>query len=389
MLRLLTAGESHGQALLAILEGLPAGLHISREDLDRDLRRRQGGYGRGERMRIEHDQARLLSGARFGKTLGGPLALLIENRDWPNWEERMNPFAPPPPALEEARVPRPGHGDLAGYYKFGFSDLREIAERASARETAARVAAGGVARKFLKEFEVEVFSHLLRVGSVQACPEGEQWEEIRARAEASILRCADPQAEEKMKAAIDRAQREGDTLGGVFQVVALGVPAGLGSYSQWDRRLDARLAAAIMSIPAVKGVEIGLGFAAAAQPGSQVHDEILLGREGRLIRPSNRAGGIEAGLSNGEPILLQAAMKPIPTLQRPLRSVNLHTRQQAPAGKERADVCAVPAAGVVAEAMCCLVLADVFMEKYGCDTLQEMKAAWEAHRRRIGPPRAT
>jgi len=383
MLRLLTAGESHGQALVAILEGLPAGLPVSQEDLDRDLRRRQTGYGRGERMKIERDQAQLLSGVRFGKTLGSPVALLIENRDWPAWQEKMSPLGPVPESLEEMLVPRPGHADLAGHRKFGFTDLRNVLERASARETAARVAAGCLARKLLEEFGIEVFSHLLSLGALRANLEGLDWKEVRLRTEASALRCADSAAEEKMKAAIDQARQKGDSLGGVFQVVALGVPAGLGSYSQWDRRLDGRLAGAIMSIPAVKGVEIGMGFSAASASGSQVHDEILLGPDGGLVRGSNNAGGIEGGLSNGEPILLQGAMKPIPTLSQPLRSVDLRTGEPAPAAKERADVCAVPAAGVVAEAMCCLALAETMLEKFGADTLEEMKTAWKAYLRRI------
>ncbi len=385
MLRLLTAGESHGQALAAILEGLPAGLPLSQEDLDRDLRRRQVGHGRGDRMKIERDQARLLSGARFGKTLGGPVALLIENRDWPAWQEKMSPLGSPPADLEPMTVPRPGHGDLAGHYKFGFSDLRDALERASARETAARVAAAAIARKLLAEFGVQVFSHVLSIGPARASTGDMTWEEISGRAESSPLRCADTAAEKEMTAAIDEARRQGDTLGGVFQVVALGAPPGLGSYSQWDRRLDARLAGALMSIPAIKGVEIGLGFAAAFSPGSQVHDEILPGTEGGLIRPTNRAGGTEAGLSNGQPIVLQAAMKPIPTLGRPLLSVNLQTGEPAPAAKERADVCAVPAAGIVGEAMCCLVLADTMLEKFSGDTLEEIKTAWQAYLQRVGP----
>jgi chorismate synthase len=281
-------------------------------------------------------------------------------------------------------VPRPGHADLAGGQKFGFSDLRNVLERASARETAARVAAGGLARRLLSEFRIEVFSHVLSIGAAKASLKKMDWEEIHSKAEASVLRCADASAEEKMKAAIDQARQEGNSLGGVFQVVSLRVPPGLGSYSQWDRRLDGRLAAALMSIPAVKGVEIGLGFKASALPGSKVHDEIILESEGGIARASNNAGGLEGGITNGEPIVLQAAMKPIPTLRQPLRSVNLKTRRPAPAAKERADVCAAPAAGVVAEAMCCLVLAEALLEKFGADTLEEMKTAFKAYRRRIG-----
>lgn len=386
MLRLLTAGESHGPALVAIIEGLPAGLPVSQEALDRDLRRRQVGYGRGERMKIEQDQARLLSGVRFGKTLGTPVALLIENRDWPAWQERMAPLGTPPAGLEQVTLPRPGHADLAGYYKFGFSDLRDVLERASARETAARVAAGGLARRLLQEFGVKVFSHVLSLGPARAKLEELEWEEIHLRAEASPLRCADAQAEAAMKTAIDQAAQQGDTLGGVFQLIAVGVPPGLGSYAQWDRRLDGRLAGAVMSIPAVKGVEIGLGFQAGQLPGSRVHDEILLGPQGRLTRATNRAGGLEGGLTNGQPIVMQAAMKPIPTLRQPLRSVNLESRQPASAAQERADVCALPAAGVVAEAMCCLVLADALLEKFGADSLDDMKTAWQSYLNRIAKP---
>jgi len=386
MLRLLTAGESHGPALVAILEGLPANLTLTQEDLDRDLRRRQVGYGRGARMKIEQDRARIISGLRFGKTLGSPLALEIQNRDWPAWQEKMSPLGKPPEELEQLSVPRPGHADLAGHYKFGFTDLRNILERASARETAARVAAGAAARKLLQEFGITVLSQVLSIGpvAVSASIEKLSWEEIQTRAEASALRCADQHAEEQMKAAIDQAAQHGDTLGGVIQVAALGVPPGLGSYAQWDRKLDARLAATIMSIPAIKGVGIGLGFEAAGKPGSEVHDEIILGADGRICHATNRAGGLEAGLSNGEPILLNAAMKPIPTLGQPLQSVDLKSRRPAVAFKERADVCAVPAAGVIAEAMCCLVLADALMEKYGGDTVEEMQAACRVHRESIG-----
>lgn len=383
MLRLLTAGESHGQMLVAILDGLPAGLHVTQKDLDTDLKRRQAGYGRGERMKIEQDRARILSGTRFGRTLGTPVAIAIENRDWPSWQERMAPLEAESEGQQRFEVPRPGHGDLAGHYKYHFNDLRNVLERASARETAARVAAGGMIRRLLYEFGVAVFSHVLSIGSVSAEVSTLDWIEIEQRAEASEVRCADSHAETLMKDQIDRAREQGDSVGGVFQVIALGVTTGLGSYAQWDKRLDARLAGALMSIPAIKGVEIGAGFAAAAAPGSAVHDEILVGEDGQISRPTNRAGGLEAGLSNGQPILLQAAMKPIPTLTRPLRSVNLTNGEAAPATKERSDVCAVPAAAVVAEAMCCLILADAYMEKFGADTVDEMKAAWQTYQRRI------
>jgi len=383
MLRMLTAGESHGAALVALIDGLPAGLAISQGDLERDLRRRQIGYGRGGRMQIERDSARLLSGVRFGRTLGTPVALLVENRDWGAWKEKMSPLGEPPAELEMMRIPRPGHADLAGYYKFDHSDLRNVLERASARETAARTAAGALARKLLQGFGINVFSHVLAIGGEAAKPEGLGWEAIEAKAETSDLRCADSAAEAKMKAAIDRAAEKGDSLGGVIQVVALGVPPGLGSYSQWDRRLDGRLTGALMSIPAIKGVEIGAGFAAAGQAGSEVHDAIILDQENIIRRGSNRAGGLEGGLSNGEPILLQLAMKPIPTLTSPLPSVNLATGEPAPASKERSDVCAVAAAGVVGEAMVCWILADALLEKFGGDTLAEIQAAWVAYQKRI------
>jgi chorismate synthase len=383
MLRMLTAGESHGAALVSLIDGLPAGLAISQVDLERDLRRRQIGYGRGGRMQIEQDSARLLSGVRFGRTLGTPVALLIENRDWPAWQEKMSPLGEVPEDLETMLVPRPGHADLAGYYKLGHSDLRNVLERASARETAARTAAGSLARKLLQNFEIKVFSHVLAIGDVTAKLENLNWPALETQAEASDLRCADPAAEAKMKSAIDQARARGDSLGGLIQIVVLGAPPGLGSYSQWDRRLDGRLAGALMSIPAIKGVEIGAGFAAAGLAGSEVHDSISLDQAGNIRRGSNRAGGLEGGLSNGQPILLQIAMKPIPTLTSPLPSVNLATGEPAPASKERSDVCAVAAAGVVAEAMACWVLADTLLEKFGGDTVAEMKVAWEAYQQRI------
>jgi chorismate synthase len=339
-------------------------------------------------MQIEQDSARLLSGVRFGRTLGTPVALLVENRDWGAWQKKMSPLGEPAADLETMHIPRPGHADLAGYYKFGHSDLRNVLERASARETAARTASGALARKLLQSFGIKVFSHVLTIGGEAAKLEGLGWEAIEAKAEASDLRCADSAAEAKMKAAIDRAAEKGDSLGGVIQVIALGAPPGLGSYSQWDRRLDGRLAGALMSIPAIKGVEIGAGFAASGLAGSEVHDTIILNQASNLRRGSNRAGGLEGGLSNGEPILLQIAMKPIPTLTSPLPSVNLATGEPAPASKERSDVCAVAAAGVVAEAMVCWILADTLLEKFGGDTLAEMEQAWQVYQQRISRPPA-
>jgi chorismate synthase len=381
VLRFLTAGESHGQALIAILEGLPAGLPLSRDYIRRQLLRRRAGYGRGARMKLEDEQVRILSGLRFGRTLGSPLALLLPNRDWKNWERLMaveasEDKAPP------LTLPRPGHADLAGALKYGFRDLRNVLERASARETAARVALGAVARRLLEEFGLTLFSHVLSIGGVRARAGRLGWEAIAQRAEASSLRCADPGAETKMKGEIDRASAAGDSLGGVFQVVALNPPPGLGSYAHWDRRLDARLAAALMSIPAVKGVEIGLGFKAAARPGSRVHDPILPGAD-LPGRKSNNAGGLEGGVTNGQPLLLQAAMKPISTLRRPLPSVDLATGKPASAHVERADVCAVAAAAVVGEAMVALTLADALLEKFGSDSLADIKAAFSAYRARL------
>ena len=381
MLRYLTAGESHGPALLGILEGMPAGVPVLPEHIDRELARRQGGYGRGGRMRIERDTVEILAGVRHGLTLGSPVALLVRNRDWENWREVMSPLPPAEVAAREraaARAltrPRPGHGDLAGGLKYGHRDLRNVLERASARETAMRVAIGAVCQQFLAQFGIAVVAHVVSLGGVEADVAGLAPEEIAARAASSPVYCADPVASERMTEAIDRARREGDTLGGVFEVIAAPVPPGLGSHVAADRRLDARLAAALMSIPAIKGVEVGIGFRAALLPGSQVHDEILPG----LRRPTNRAGGVEAGISNGQPVVVRAAMKPIATLMRPLRSVDLATGEEAPAGVERSDVCAVPAASVVGQAAVAFVLADALLEKFGGDSLQETRRNFDAY----------
>lgn len=374
-MRYLTAGESHGPALLGIIEGLPAGVPVSGERVDADLSRRQGGYGRGGRMRIEADHAEIVAGVRQGFTLGSPVGLLIHNRDWENWRDTMSP-APADVPPEKARTltrPRPGHGDLAGGLKYGHRDLRNVLERASARETAMRVALGAVCRGFLDAVGVRVLSHVVAIGGVRAGTDGLSPEELAARAAASPVYCADPAAAARMMAAIDRARDEGDTLGGVVEVVALGVPPGLGSHVAADRRLDGRLGAALMGIPAIKAVEIGLGMGAAALPGSQVHDEILpASGSAWFSRPTNRAGGIEAGISNGEPIVLRAAMKPIATLYTPLRSLDIDTKEPVAAGVERSDICAVPAASVVAEAMVLLVLSQTLLEKFGGDSLAEV-----------------
>lgn len=373
MLRWLTSGESHGRALVGILEGIPAGLELSEGYVDRQLARRQLGYGRGGRMRIERDRARILSGVRFGRTLGSPICILVENRDWENWKEAMSVG---PGEAEPVTVPRPGHADLAGLWKYGHEDVRNVLERASARETAVRVALGAVARRFLEEFGVEIGSFVVSVGGVSwEPPEGFfPGEEV----DSSPLRCPDPEAERRMMEEVDEAGKAGDSVGGVFQVVARGVPPGLGSYSQAERRLEARLAAAVMGIPAIKGVEVGLGFRAAGRRGSEVHDGIFL-EDGRVVRRTNRAGGIEGGVSNGQPIVLRAAMKPIPTLRKPLPSVDMRDLSPTYAHKERSDVCAVPAAAVVAEAAVALVLADAFLEKFGGDSLDECERNFEGY----------
>ncbi|HEY3417264.1 MAG TPA: chorismate synthase [Armatimonadota bacterium] len=375
MLRFLTAGESHGPALTAIVEGMPAGVPMTDEAINEQLARRQVGFGRGGRMAIERDTARVLSGVRFGETLGSPIALLIENRDWANWTDRMRQFAPPETPVPPLTTPRPGHADLPGMLKYGTRDLRNILERASARETAARVAAGAVARCLLDALDVRIFSHVLSIGAVSAAVELSDPDAVAAAAEASDVRCADPEAAERMRALILETGQAGDTLGGVVQVVATGLPPGLGSHVQWDRKLDGRLAGALMSIPAIKGVEFGLGFAAAARPGSLVHDAMFPENEG-IVRRTNNAGGLEGGITNGEPLVLQVAMKPIPTLRKPLPSVDLRTGAAVEAHAERSDVCAVPAAGVVAEAMVAFLLAESIVEQFPADAFAELRVSY-------------
>ena len=368
MLRFLTAGESHGPWLTIIVEGMPAGLPLDEEAINRDLARRQKGYGRGGRQRIERDQIEISAGVMRGQTTGAPIAMRIMNRDWENWRERDWPAF---------TVPRPGHADLAGAYKYGLRDARPILERASARETAARVAAGALARALLAQFHVAVGSHVVEIGGVVAVlPDDQPISALWAGAEASDVHCPDERAAALMRARIDEARQAGDSLGGVFVVTACQVPLGLGSHVQWDRRLDARLAAAVMGIPAIKGVEIGPAFENARRPGTQVHDEILPPAElgGMLQRPTNRAGGIEGGISNGQPIVVRAAMKPIPTTVTPLRSVDMASGQATSTQYERSDVCAVPAASVVGEAMVAWVLADALLDKAGGDSLEEMRA---------------
>jgi chorismate synthase len=388
-----TAGESHGRALVALLEGLPAGIPLDPErDIDPELRRRQGGYGRGGRMAIERDRVEVLAGLRLGETLGAPLALLVWNRDWDNWRTAMDP-APPPPgvddeALRRVFLPRPGHADLAGMLKYGRADARDILERASARETTARVAAGAVARRLLAEFGVTLGSHVVSIGDVAAAAPAAWPADLNAAADASPLRTLDPDAETRMITAIDEARAAGDTLGGVYEVRVDGLPVGLGSHVAWDRRLDARLAMALMSIQAMKGVEIGLGFDAARLRGSAVHDEIEAApnrrRTGGYHRATNRAGGLEGGMTTGEPLVVRAAMKPLSSLVQPLRSVDVRSGERADAVRERSDVVAVPAAAVVAEAMVALVVADAFLEKFGGDSLAETRRNLEGYLASLG-----
>jgi len=391
MVRFLTAGESHGRALVVILEGIPAGLRIDLESVTRDLRRRQGGYGRGRRMAIESDRADIISGVRAGETIGGPIAMLIENRDWVNWQQTMFTGPAPEPDARGAKrapvtKPRPGHADLAGIAKYGRSDIRDILERASARETAARVAAGAVARQLLAAAGVGITSHVFSIGSVRI-PETltVSFEQAAALPDDSPVRCTDEVTSARMIEAIDAAKAAGDTLGGGFEVLATGVPIGLGSYVQWDRKLDGRLAQALMSIPAIKGVGIGLGPEAAARPGSRVHDEIVIDEAREAIplsRPTNNAGGLEGGVTNGEDLRITGFMKPISTLMKPLRSVDLATMTESPAAIERSDVCAVPAAAVVGEAMVAIVLSDALIEKFGGDSVEELVANWNAFQQR-------
>lgn len=398
--RYLTAGESHGQALTAILEGIPAGLRLTSEDIDTDLARRQQGYGRGRRMKIEQDKAQLLSGLRFGYTLGSPITLQITNRDWKNWEEKMTPHplpeddssVPDAPEWERVRSPRPGHADLAGALKYGHKDIRNVLERASARETAARVAVGAVAKRLLDHFGMRITGHVVILGSVEAPAYEGSVASLREAAENSEVRCADQDASERMIAEIETAKEKGDTLGGVFEVIVTGVPPGLGSHVQYDRKLDGRLAGALMSIQAMKGVEFGLGFQTARLFGSEVHDPIGYKPYPDDWSPQaadrldygfhhlrNSAGGIEGGITNGSPIVVRVAMKPISTLYTPLPSVALKTKEALPASIERSDHCALPAAVVVGEAIVAFELAKAFAEKFGGDSIVEMERNYHAY----------
>jgi chorismate synthase len=383
MLRFLTAGESHGELLMGIIEGMPAGLLIRVTDIDRDLARRQVGYGRGNRMKIEKDSVKIYTGVRWGRTLGSPVGLMVRNKDWENWRDKMSPDPMFLNTADPVTRPRPGHADLAGALKYGMSDVRNVLERSSARETAMRVAVGAVAKRLLEEFGIDVMSHVLSIGNVYAKVPKLSRHEMKKRAEASELRCVDPEAEKRMMRRIDEARHAGDSLGGVFEVIVTGVPAGLGSHVHWDRKLDGRLAAALMSVQAIKGVEIGAGFGAANRPGSQVHDEIFWNRKEGMYRKTNMAGGIEGGISNGEAITLRGAMKPIPTLMKPLRTVDLASRKPFKASVERSDVCAVPAAGVVAEAAVACEIASALVEKFGGDSIDEMKRNYHSYDKQL------
>jgi len=380
MLRYLTAGESHGTALVAILEGVPAGLTMRPEFIAARLTARQSGYGRGARMKIESDRAQFLSGVRDGMTLGSPIALLIPNKDWSNWEEVMAPFEADHDAMEgrAVRRPRPGHVDLAGALKYMHADMRNVLERASARETAVRTAVGSIAELMLLEFDISIAAHVIRIGDVTAPTSRPSRKQLCRASEQSPVRCADKAAERKMIEAIQEADSAGDTLGGTVETVVFNVPAGLGSHVQYDRRLDARLAAAVMAVPAIKAVEIGEGVLLGRMRGSQAHDEIYYSkkkgnRAAGFYRKTNRAGGVEAGISNGEDIIVRATMKPIPTLGKPLRSVNLRTKRPLTAAVERSDVCAVPAASVIVRAVVAVEIANAMVEKFGGDSLQEMR----------------
>jgi chorismate synthase len=378
MLRYLTAGESHGQCLTAILEGIPSGLPLRAEQIDHDLARRQKGYGRGGRMRIEQDRVDFLAGVRKGHTLGNPITLLIRNKDWENWKEIMSPEPGPPAKEKVVTCPRPGHADLVGAIKYNHRDIRNVLEKASARETAIRVAVGAVAKRLLAEFGMNVYSYTVAIGGVTvALGKDLSVEEAFEQAEKSDVRCPDEATSEKMVARIREAKHKGDTLGGIFEVVVTNPPLGLGSYAQWDRRLTGRLAMALMSIQAMKGVEVGMGFEAAQRFGSEVHDEIFYDQG--FTRGGNNAGGLEGGITTGQPIVLRTAMKPISTLYNPKKSVDILTKQPVEATIERSDICTVPAAGIVGEAGVADEMASAFIEKFGGDTLQEMRRNYDAY----------
>jgi chorismate synthase len=386
MFRFTTAGESHGRALVAIVEGLPAGMPVDVELINHELKRRQLGYGRGARMKLEQDRVEILSGVRHGLTLGSPLAMMIDNKDWANWTEVMSvePQALAPEKSRRVKRPRPGHADLAGGLKYNARDLRDVLERASARETAARVACGGLARQLIGNFGVEVHSHVIQLGGIPDKPIELTFDQIAAIADDAPLRCGDEQAQQRMVELIDKKKSEGDTLGGIFEVAARGVVPGLGSHTAWDLKLDGRLGQALMSIPAVKAVAVGAGAEASSLPGSEVHDEISYNEETKeFIRASNRAGGLEGGVTNGEELRVRGHLKPISTLRRALRSVDIDTKQEERAAFERSDITVVPAGGVIGEAMVALVLASAMREKFGGDSLGEMKRNFEGYREQL------
>ncbi len=381
IIRFLTAGESHGRGLIGIVEGIPSDLPLSTDDINRELKRRQTGYGRGGRMKIESDRAEIISGVRWGKTIGSPISIFIENKDWKNWQEGMSSEVSHQGSIPPVTRPRPGHADLAGAMKYGHRDIRNVLERSSARETAMRVAVGAIAKKFLSEFQISIGSYVTQIGSVKILDsklEIKNFKEIFNRAERSPVRCPDDATSKKMMELIDTALNKGDTLGGVFEVIVEGAPTGIGSHTQWDKRLDGRLAQALMSIQAIKGVEIGKGFEMAEGLGSQVMDEIFY-EKNRFYRKTNYAGGIEGGITNGMPIVIRAAMKPIPTLRKPLQSVDIVTKEPFEAAYERSDVCAVPAASVIGEAMTAIVIADAFLEKFGGDSISEIKRNFDSY----------
>ncbi len=380
---MITGGESHGPGLTCIVEGLPAGLPVEREAIDRDLARRQLGHGRGGRMKIERDRVKVTGGIRHGRTLGSPVTLQVQNLDYKNWEERMNPW-PVEAEVPEVHLPRPGHADLAGTQKYGLTDVRDVLERASARETAARVAGGAVAKAFLRTLGVEVFSHVTQIGAVRAPWRTDLRPEDLTGVDESPVRALDAEAGEAMVEEINRLRKANESLGGAFQVLAFGVAPGLGSYASWEERLDGRLGQAMLSIPAIKGLAIGDGVEVAGLPGSQAHDEIFWSPERGYHRQTNRAGGIEGGMTSGEPLVLTAWMKPLPTLTKPLRSVDITTHEPAEALRERTDSTTVPAAGVVGEAMVAFVLADAYRQKFGGDHIEDVRQALAAYEQRIG-----
>ena len=381
ILRFMTAGESHGPCLTAILEGLPAGLALDLDAINKDLARRQQGYGRGGRMKIEKDKAEIVSGVRFGETLGGPVTLRVVNKDFANWTDRMAVFGEP--AGPKVTAARPGHADLTGVKKYDRQDVRDILERSSARETTMRVAVGAVCKEFLWALGITVVSQVTNIGGVTIDPSKVDRSRLGKETDSEI-NCLDASAETAMKKKIDEAKAAGDTLGGIFEVTVRGLPAGLGSHIQWDRRLDAKLAGAMMSIQAIKGVEIGAGFQCAALPGSQIHDEVFLNEQGEAYRRTNRAGGLEGGMTNGEEVVVRAAMKPIPTLMTPLHSIDIESGKAVLACKERSDTCAVSAASVVGEAMTAFVMAEAICDKFGSDAMADVKDAIERYRQRIG-----